>query len=107
MTEHRTSSEDSCESDGEVSQTIHRPSSDSRSKTQHHRLSLGNLLSRPSQKHIIDPSFEPKVVRKNNSITRTESTGSLVLESKVLVIYTGGTIGMCKNGKGGKLLTRP
>jgi len=50
---------------------------------------------------IIDPSYAPKILRKNKSITRAESTGSLVNESKVLVLYTGGTIGMMKGSKGG------
>jgi hypothetical protein len=50
---------------------------------------------------IIDPSYAPKKLRKNKSITRAESIGSLANESKVLVLYTGGTIGMMKNSKGG------
>jgi hypothetical protein len=50
---------------------------------------------------IIDPSYAPKRLRKNKSITRAESIGSLAHESKVLVLYTGGTIGMMKGSKGG------
>ena len=49
----------------------------------------------------LDPSYEPKILRKNNSISRAESSGSLVDESKVLVLYTGGTIGMMRSFKGG------
>jgi len=71
-----------------------------KNKDPHRRLSLNNLVGRMNQKKI-DPFFEPKVLRKNNSITRTESIGSLAKESKVLVIYTGGTIGMVKNSNGG------
>ncbi|CAG2169507.1 unnamed protein product, partial [Oppiella nova] len=37
---------------------------------------------------------------KNKSITRAESTGSLANESKVLVLFSGGTIGMMKNARG-------
>lgn len=75
-----------------------------RSKDPHRRLSLNTIVDRMNPKpakQSIDPSFQPKVLRKNNSITRTESVGSLVKESKVLVIYTGGTIGMVKNAQGG------
>lgn len=50
----------------------------------------------------IDPHYAPKILRKNNSISRVESLGSLANESKVLVLYTGGTIGMVKTRKGGK-----
>ena len=72
----------------------------------HRRLSLNNLVGRMNQgprtpPAKIDPFFQPKILRKNNSITRTESIGSLAKESKVLVIYTGGTIGMVKNANGG------
>ncbi|XP_054155879.1 L-asparaginase-like, partial [Oppia nitens] len=50
---------------------------------------------------IIDPSYAPKILRKNKSITRAESMGSLVgNESKVLVLFTGGTIGMMKSAQG-------
>ena len=49
----------------------------------------------------LDPSYEPKILRKNKSISRAESSGSLVNESKVLVLYTGGTIGMMRSTKGG------
>lgn len=72
-----------------------------KNKDPHRRLSLNNLVGRMNQKKI-DPFFEPKVLRKNNSITRTESIGHLAKESKVLVIYTGGTIGMVKNECGSK-----
>lgn len=50
----------------------------------------------------IDPHYAPKILRKNNSISRVESLGSLANESKVLVLYTGGTIGMVKTRKGGE-----
>ncbi|CAG2114108.1 unnamed protein product, partial [Medioppia subpectinata] len=70
---------------------------------------VGDVSGRPTAlqsrthrlKTIIDPSFEPKILRKNKSITRAESTGSLANESKVLVLFSGGTIGMMKNHKGG------
>lgn len=71
----------------------------SRQKIPTRRVSLSNLHNRMNQTKI-DPFFEPKVLRKNNSITKTESIGSLAKESKVLVIYTGGTIGMVKNANG-------
>lgn len=76
-------------------------------KDPHRRLSLYSMgtngkINQKAIGPIIDDSFEPKILRKNNSIVRTESRGSLVKESKVLVIYTGGTIGMVKNHKGGK-----
>lgn len=79
-----------------------------RNKDPHRRLSLYTMgtngkMNEKAIGPIIDDSFEPKVLRKNNSIVRTESRGSLTSkESKVLVIYTGGTIGMVKNLKGGK-----
>jgi hypothetical protein len=50
---------------------------------------------------IIDPSYAPKKLRKNKSITRAEYIGSFANEKKVLVLYTGGTIGMMKSSKGG------
>ena len=66
---------------------------------------VGDLPNPTGRRHrinsIIDPSFEPKILRKNKSITRAESTGSLANESKVLVLFSGGTIGMMKNQRGG------
>lgn len=71
-------------------------------RNSHRRHSVHNFSGQRMAKQCIDPFFEPKIVRKNNSIVKSESKGSLVKESKVLVIYTGGTIGMVKNDNGGK-----
>lgn len=98
------SSEDSSDSDTELLNNISRTREfPVRQRNFQRRLSLNNLnnLNSPKMAKAIDPFFEPKVLRKNNCITRAESVGSLVNESKkVLVIYTGGTIGMVKNDNG-------
>ncbi|XP_076318720.1 L-asparaginase-like [Tachypleus tridentatus] len=45
----------------------------------------------------IDPSYAPKVLRKNSAVQRINSEGSS--EARVLVLYTGGTIGMIRTEK--------
>lgn len=96
-------SDDSCDSDAELLNNL--PLNGAANRTAkvkpipHRRLSL-NLARELRPQKVIDPFFEPKVLRKNKSICRIESTGTLVKESKVLVIYTGGTIGMVKNSSG-------
>ena len=98
-------SEDSCDSDAELLNNLPLNGCYQSPKTAnrcHRRLSLNLAQTVPQQQKLIDPSFEPKVLRKNKSIARIESYGTLSEESKVLVIYTGGTIGMVKNGSGGK-----
>lgn len=101
MTENHLQ-DDSCESDAELLNNL--PNNGNRnilkSSDPHRRLSL-NLLNNHYVPKNIDPFFEPKVLLKNDSISRSESSGSLLKESKVLVIYTGGTIGMVKNNNGG------
>lgn len=48
----------------------------------------------------IDPSYAPKILRKNlNKLVRAPSSDSTD-QSSVLVLYTGGTIGMVKTDKG-------
>lgn len=114
-------SDESCDSDAELLNNLPlNGTGDVRQKKNpHRRLSL-NLAQNLRQHHQllqqqqqlqnfqqtqspIDPFFEPKVLRKNKSISKIESlAGSLVKESKVLVIYTGGTIGMVKNHLGGE-----
>ncbi|OTF78992.1 hypothetical protein BLA29_014255 [Euroglyphus maynei] len=96
-------SEDSCDSDAELLNNLPlNGCTHNKTKNRNRRLSLNLAQTIPQQK-LIDPSFEPKVLRKNKSIARIESYGTLTEESKVLVIYTGGTIGMVKNGSGGKM----
>ncbi|XP_075592132.1 L-asparaginase 1 isoform X2 [Dermatophagoides farinae] len=94
-------SEDSCDSDAELLNNLplNGGLTNGKTKNRQRRLSLNLAQTIPQQK-LIDPSFEPKVLRKNKSIARIESYGTLAEESKVLVIYTGGTIGMVKNGSG-------
>lgn len=65
------------------------------------RVSRQRSVNRDRLNSILDPSYAPKILRKNKSISRAESSGSLVNESKVLVLYTGGTIGMMRSSKGG------
>ncbi|KAI7690238.1 hypothetical protein SSS_06084 [Sarcoptes scabiei] len=101
-------SDESCDSDAELLNNLPlNGTGDVRQKKNpHRRLSL-NLAQNLRQHHQllqqqqqlqnfqqtqspIDPFFEPKVLRKNKSISKIESlAGSLVKESKVLVIYTG------------------
>lgn len=63
----------------------------------------------------LEIGHSPKVVAKvkkarsfmelsNSIVSITNSVRSLRNESKVLVIYTGGTIGMVKNTEGGKFV---
>lgn len=67
--------------------------------------SLPNRISMtPTQSILTKPSRS----LSRNSLTRNMSVGSMMAppsrtEAKVLVIYTGGTIGMMRNDKGGKL----
>lgn len=96
------SSEDSSDSDTELLNNITRTREfPLRQRNIQRRLSLNSISAPKMATKAIDPFFQPKVLRKNNCITRAESTGQLVNESKkVLVIYTGGTIGMVKNDNG-------
>ena len=73
-------------------------SSESENECRASRLDCGD---RDRLNEVLDPSYAPKILRKNKSISRAESSGSLVNESKVLVLYTGGTIGMMRSTKGG------
>lgn len=51
----------------------------------------------------MDPSYLPKVLRKLGDGVEKRSTSYLKNdESKVMVIYSGGTIGMVRDEDGGK-----
>lgn len=47
----------------------------------------------------LDRSYDPKVLRKTDDCLLLEEISN---ESKVLVLYSGGTIGMIKDDKNGK-----
>lgn len=47
----------------------------------------------------LDPTSIPKILRRNNSFSECTLDGR---EQRVLVIYTGGTIGMTRTARGGK-----
>ncbi|XP_023216124.1 LOW QUALITY PROTEIN: L-asparaginase-like [Centruroides sculpturatus] len=54
-----------------------------------------------SQRFKIDPYYAPKILRKNlNMLVRAPSSDSSTDQALVLVLYTGGTIGMMKTDKG-------
>ncbi|XP_067119873.1 L-asparaginase-like isoform X2 [Centruroides vittatus] len=54
-----------------------------------------------SQRFKIDPYYAPKILRKNlNMLVRAPSSDSSTDQALVLVLYTGGTIGMVKTDKG-------
>ena len=59
------------------------------------------IVSAPTGDQPLDAAHVPKKLWRNSSI---EVSGSVEgrNESKVLVLYTGGTIGMMRNEKGGK-----
>jgi hypothetical protein len=50
----------------------------------------------------IDPFHIPKALRRHQtSYEAIQKRGARVMESRVLILYTGGTIGMIKNEDGG------
>ena len=53
----------------------------------------------------IDPFHIPKILRKNDSYQALQRRGWNANEARVLVLYTGGTIGMVKNDDGGEYNT--
>jgi hypothetical protein len=53
---------------------------------------------------VIDPFHIPKILRKNDSYQALQRRGWNANEARVLVLYTGGTIGMVKNDDGGELV---
>ncbi|KAG0421686.1 hypothetical protein HPB47_002435 [Ixodes persulcatus] len=63
----------------------------------------GGAAARAPTVECMDPSFCPKVLQGlHNGIIRTWDSFLRNRESKVMVIYTGGTIGMAKDVHGGK-----
>ncbi|CAN7951968.1 unnamed protein product, partial [Ixodes pacificus] len=71
------------------------------------RLRLGQLssLREPDiqmSANRMDTSYTPKVLRKTNDCMVSQEVGAAANESRVLVLYSGGTIGMVRGKDGGE-----
>ncbi|XP_037501654.1 L-asparaginase [Rhipicephalus sanguineus] len=60
-----------------------------------------------SSRSLLDTSYAPKVLRKTSDCLVSQEPPSHCNESKVLVLYSGGTIGMVRDCEGGVLRPMP
>ncbi|KAH6925690.1 hypothetical protein HPB50_008563 [Hyalomma asiaticum] len=60
-----------------------------------------------SSRNLLDTSYAPKVLRKTSDCLISQEPPTHCNESKVLVLYSGGTIGMVRDCEGGVLRPMP
>ena len=78
---------------------------DSQSNDQSHGDVVQFSLSQSEELHS-DPSYKPKKLKKSGSIIENQDFEYLTEQySRVLVLYTGGTIGMKSNFSGKNLIS--
>lgn len=68
---------------------------------------LRRHTGKQSPRNLLDTSYAPKVLRKTSDCLTSQEPKSHYNESKVLVLYSGGTIGMVRDCESGVLRPMP